>query len=131
MNCTACGKPIPPQTRPGRPRTKCEECSPSRPRRKHAPAPLAPVEPQGAGHNERVVRDRLGALGRLDTVPGAAALDAAVALDAGGVTGSARAALLKEMRTAAAEAGKGASMPGGILGGLRDELAQRRGRRAG
>ena len=127
LTCGNCRSEFPKPAR-GRPPKRCEAC-----RSGAQPANVIPVRhgEATAGRNEATVRARLGAVGRLDTISGAAALDAAIALDTSGVVGSARAALLKEMRTAAAEAEKGAAQPGGILGGLRDELAQRRGRRAG
>ena len=141
MNCVRCGAEIPPQERPGRPRVKCEACSPSRPRRKWKPeqASAAPPAPpvavlalaeavaEGPGRNEAAVRAQLGAVGRLDSIAGAAALDAAIALDSPRIGAVGRATLLKEMRTAAAEALKGAAPAGRLV----DELRAQRARRSG
>ena len=122
--CTKCGAEIPPQDRPGRPRTKCEKCAPPRPRRNPDPAPVVAIH-DGPGRNEAVVRAQLGAAGRLDSIAGAAALDAAIALDSPRIGAMGRATLLKEMRTAAAEALKGAAPAGRLVDELRAKRARR------
>ena len=66
--------------------------------------------------------------GRADSVDGAAALHAARLLDAGGLSGAAIAATLKEMRAAATAATKGALVGTDLVDELR---AKRAGRRAG
>jgi hypothetical protein len=70
----------------------------------------------------------LSAVGREETVDGVAALYAAAVLDEGGagMTGTARASLLKEMRASAASAIKGAAPAASKL----DEIRRRRERRS-
>lgn len=132
--CLDCSVTLPVQTGRGAPRLRCPQCSAKRRGHKppvivvqKAPArppvpPVPPVAPDGtlaAG-----VLAELRAMGRAGTVDGLAAVDAARALDLGGaeLTGSARAALLKEMRTAFTAATAGQAPPAGVL----DELRKRR-----
>ena len=90
---------------------------------------LAPVRGVDGDHVglEVGVRAVLEAAGCAETVSGLAALDAARALDAGGVSGAARAQLLKEMRSAAEAATKAAPPAASLL----DDLRRRRERRTG
>jgi hypothetical protein len=59
----------------------------------------------------------------------AAALDLAEAIDRPGQSGSARAALHRELRSLMGEALRGTDAAGSAVGGYRDELAKRRARR--
>ena len=63
---------------------------------------------------------------RTDTALGQVALSLALRIETGMDTGSAMAALSKELRAALAEAVKGAKKPESGLEGIRDELAARR-----
>jgi hypothetical protein len=67
--------------------------------------------------------------GLLDTWEAGAALDLATAIDGSGQTGSARAALHRELRALMADALRGVNEPGSRVGGMRDELAARRSQR--
>lgn len=129
--CLDCSVTLPVQTGRGAPRLRCATCSAKR--RGHKPpvivvqkAPPAPPAPPVApdGTLAAGVLAELRAMGRAGTVDGLAAVDAARALDLGGaeLTGSARAALLKEMRTAFTAATAGQAPPAGVL----DELRKRR-----
>ena len=119
----ACGRPIvhPPT---GRRRTKCETCSPTKSRTTVVPLPPpgAPVRGTTRMSVGEAVRAELDAVGRLDTVDGAAAVYAADMLDAGGHTGPSAAALLKEVRAAVEAAKKGAQAGASLV----DELRRRR-----
>jgi hypothetical protein len=77
------------------------------------------------------VEDRLREAGMLDTWQGAAALDLADALDWAGGSGSARAALHRELDRAMSNLLRGVDEAGSRVGSARDELAARRARRAG
>jgi hypothetical protein len=126
-----------------------------------APAPptvLAPVEPSstssGGGSSppapeggddeprrpryrqrRRLIADeveaRIVAAGMADTWQAAAALDLADALDWQGGSGSARAALHKQLRDVMADLLRGQDEPGSRVGAMRDEVAERRARRTG
>ncbi len=75
------------------------------------------------------VEDRLRQVGMLDTWQGGAALDIADALDWSGGSGSARAALHRELRSIMGDLLRGVDEPGSKVGGYRDELEARRERR--
>jgi hypothetical protein len=60
----------------------------------------------------------------------AAALDLAETIDEGGGSGSARAALHRELRSVMADALRGTDEAGSAVGGYRNELAERRAKRA-
>ena len=77
------------------------------------------------------VEDRLREAGMVDSWQGAAALDLADALDWQGGSGSARAALHKQLRDVMADLLRGQDEPGSRVGSMRDELAARRARRTG
>lgn len=75
------------------------------------------------------VEDRLREAGMLDSWQGAAALDLADALDWQGGSGSARAALHKQLRDVMHDLLRGQDEPGSKVGAMRDEVAERRARR--
>lgn len=72
------------------------------------------------------VRGELSGAGRLGTALGEVVLMLATRIEAGQDTGSAVAALTREMRASLAEAVKGANAPRSSLASYRDELAARR-----
>jgi hypothetical protein len=94
-------------------------------------------EPQRPRYRQRrrliadEVEARIVAAGMADTWQAAAALDLADALDWTGGSGSARAALHKQLRDVMGDLLRGQDEPGSRVGGMRDELATRRARRAG
>jgi hypothetical protein len=94
-------------------------------------------EPQRPRYRQRrrliadEVEDRLRAADMLDSWQGAAALDLADALDWQGGSGSARAALHKQLRDVMHDLLRGQDEPGSRVGEMRDELAARRARRSG
>jgi hypothetical protein len=98
---------------------------------------LAPVTPAAPGRSARRpsvverVSETLEAVGLAGTWEAAAALDLAESLDAGGGSGSARAALHRELRSTMAGALRGVDDPASRVGSMRNELAERRARRAG
>lgn len=112
-SCSACGSPIPPQKGGGRPRTKCESCSPPRKRdlKRRAPHKLVVVEaaaepeaPSG-GEVEATTRAKLEAAELLDDPSGMAALALARRIDRSMLdTGAGVAALVREHRAALADA---------------------------
>jgi hypothetical protein len=126
MSCRKCGNGLPPQLGPGRRRTMCETCSPRDKRERHKPARVTSL-PSAAGSLAATVVDRLTEAGREDTIDGRAAIAAALVLDSGEHSAAGRAALQREMRTAAADALRGASAGQDLV----DELRARRARRLG
>jgi len=102
-----------------------------------AAAPADDDEPKRPRYRQRrrpvadEVEARLIEAGMLDTWQGAAALDLADSLDYGGGSGSARAALHRELNRAMSELLRGQDEAGSRVGSYRDELASRRARRAG
>jgi len=132
--CVDCPEILQPQIGRGRPRIRCPQCSVKR-RGKSltvAPTPLGPP-PGPESPLEALtglaagVRAELEAAGRADSVDGMAAIHAAETLDRQDVSGAARASLLREMRTAAADALRAAAPAGGVL----DELRRRRDQKSG
>lgn len=112
-SCSACGSPIPPQKGGGRPRTKCETCSPPRKRdlKRRAPHKLVVVdtEPEAeapaAGDVESTTRAKLEAAELLDDPSGMAAIALARRIDRSVLdTGAGVAALVREHRAALADA---------------------------
>ncbi len=107
------------------------------------PTVLAPVEGGGEDEPRRPsyrqrrrkiadeVEDRLQAAGLLGTWQAAQVLDLADALDWRGGSLSARATAHRELERQMSELLRGQSEPGSAVGGMRDELARRRERRAG
>lgn len=77
------------------------------------------------------VEDRLKEAGMLGSWQGAAALDLADSLDWQGGSGSARSALHRELRAIMGDLLRGSAEAGSSVGRMRDELADRRARRAG
>lgn len=138
-----CGSAVPPGRRSGWCSSWCqareEQGLPAEPPPGLTPPTvLTPVPtPPSAGTvraRRSVVDDverRLSDAGLLDTWQAAVALDLAGSLDEGGGSGSARAALVRELRSTMAEALRGVDAAGSTLGGYRDELARRRERRTG
>lgn len=102
------------------PAAEDDEPEPKRPRYRQRRRPIADE-----------VEQRLREVDMLDTWQGAAALDLADALDYAGGSGSARAALHRELNRAMSELLRGQDESGSKVGGYRDELAARRQRRAG
>jgi hypothetical protein len=92
------------------------------------------VEPR-PGVERRSVRDAvdqaLDAAGLLGEWQAAQALDMASAIDGGGASGSALAALHRELRAVMSDVLRGVNDPASRVGGMRDELAARRERRGG
>jgi hypothetical protein len=139
--CVACKiNDVPPQSKPGRPRTKCLECSPprNRPERRqgpvlvlHAPedahtAPSAEPASDPVGVTAATLQ-RLTEAERLATPEGAVALHLARLIDLGDYNAQGAAALAKAHAEALARATAGAkSAPDAI-----DELLERRAQRRG
>jgi hypothetical protein len=106
-----------------------------------SPAPaggtVAPDEPRRPAYRLRrrkiadEVEDRLKAAGLLGTWQAAQVLDLADALDWQGGALSARAAAHRELERQMSELLRGMDEPGSAVGGYRDQLAERRRRRAG
>jgi hypothetical protein len=90
----------------------------------------APVR-RGRESLEDQVRRDLERAGVLDSWEAAAALDIAVTIDTGPGSGSARAALVRELRAVMGDALRGTNDLSTSVGRYRDELASRRERRAG
>ena len=112
-SCSACGSPIPPQKGGGRPRTKCEKCSPPRKRdlKRRAPHKLVVVdaEPEAeapaGGDVESTTRAQLERAELLDDPSGMAAIALARRIDRSVLdTGAGVAALVREHRAALADA---------------------------
>lgn len=116
-SCSACGSPIPPQKGGGRPRTKCETCSPPRKRdlRRRAPHKLVVVDaPEPTPEDDRPIAHggvyaatlaKLEAAELLDDPSGMAALALARRIDRSVLdTGAGVAALVREHRAALADA---------------------------
>lgn len=95
-----------------------------------------PDEPKRPRYRERrrliadEVEARIEQAGMSGTWQAAAALDLADSLDWQGGSGSARAALHKQLRDVMADLLRGQSEPGSKVGAMRDEVAERRARRA-
>lgn len=130
----ACGAEIALPKGRGRPRSKCEACSPPRSKVTSTPGVVTPFVPRAvpstpvapAGGLEASVRATLEQADRIDTPDGAAALYAARMLDQDDHSGTSAATLLREMRSAVAAATKGAATGDDFV----DELRERRRRRA-
>jgi hypothetical protein len=129
--CAGCGVALPPPGQ-GRPRSKCEDCSPRRKRdaRRRGVAQVTALPTQEAAEAPvGVYAATLAALNeceRANSPAGAAALAVAHRLDAGQDSGASVAALAKTLPGLLAEALKGVRAKDGI-----DEIAERRARRAG
>jgi hypothetical protein len=80
---------------------------------------------------EASVREQLEAVGLVESWEGAVALDLASSLDHGGQSGSARAALARELRATMGQLLRGVDEAGSRVGSMRNELAERRAKRAG
>jgi len=126
-NTCGCGREIPPQVGPGRPRTKCDECSPKRIRNRGrasvvrlAPAATGggPAAPEPDGSLSGTVRAQLAAHGRDTTPDGVLALTLAASIDQGTHTGSSLAALAREFRTVLAAALEGTSPEADVIDGI-------------
>jgi hypothetical protein len=89
------------------------------------------VRSESARSVREAVARALEAAGLAGSWEAAQALDLAESLDSGGGSGSARAALHRELRAVMAGALRGVDEPGSQVGALRDEVAERRARRAG
>jgi hypothetical protein len=96
--CGACGREL-----PTRQRKWCDETCRKRGQRAGVAGSVSemPVKP---GRVEKATRSQLEAADRLDTPAGASALVLAAKLDRGGDTGSAIAALVRELRSALVDA---------------------------
>jgi hypothetical protein len=135
-----CPNPIPPQTKPGRPRTKCLECSPPRNRPERRQPPVlqlhAPEDGRTAPNAEpasdatsvtAATLQRLTEAERLATPDGAVVMHLARLIDVGDYNAQGAAALAKAHAEALARATAGAkSAPDAI-----DELLERRAKRRG
>lgn len=133
----ACGRRFTQKPGPGRPRRKCEVCSPPEARRPAAPAlsrPAAVVELQFAAPAAipgprgvvAATQDALEAAGRAETPLGAIALQLARTVVEGGHTASGLAALSKELRSALSAALEGAPQAPDLVDELRERRARRR-----
>lgn len=110
----------------------CSERCKKRAQRGHlaqVPTVLAAGTPAGTALVTAITQE-LEAAGRLDSALGQATLALAQRIEAGQDTGSAVAALSREMRGTLAEALKGAVQAQSTLGQRKDELAARRARGA-
>jgi hypothetical protein len=138
----SCGRRFTPKPGPGRPRRKCEKCSPPEARRSDAPSQSRPAKvvdfglvspvatPTALSGPRGVVeaaQDALEAAGRAETPLGAIALQLAKTVVEGGHTASGLAALSKELRSALEAALAGAPAAPDLV----DELKERRERRRG
>ena len=105
--CSDCGGPLPKRTGGGRPRIFCENCSPSRRRKKPervTPLPaIVTTEPQG-NSCEAATREALESVDRVDTPMGQAALALARAVDSGQESGSGLAAVVARLDATIASA---------------------------
>jgi hypothetical protein len=148
--CT-CGGRIPAGRRDGFCSSWCKTrdaqgLPPSTPPPAVPPTVLAPVgsapalgedEPQRPSYRQNrrkiadEVQERLRAADLLDTWQAAQVLDLADALDWQGGSLSARATAHRELERQMSELLRGQNEPGSAVGGMRDELARRRERRAG
>ena len=124
--CSECGGPLPPPTQ-GRPRTKCETCSPPRLRdvkrrapHKLGPLPDAPSAPV-AGVYDAVLAELTDA-DRVQTVAGQRALFLAARMESNIDSGASMAALDRQLGAAVAEAVKNAKRASDPL----DEIRRRR-----
>lgn len=126
--CKMCGAPLPLPSGRGRPRTKCESCSPSV--RKQRPATVVPggVTPGGV---LAATRSDLAAAGVEFTHLGQAALHLAAAIDSGDEHGAGLAALVKQWRDTMRVALPSDQADTDPIQALRDELAARRDSNAG
>lgn len=126
-----CGAQLPPFLGKGRPRKYCTDCNPVRTRhdkpKVSASVTSLPAPERLTSTLEDAVRSELEAFGRADSPDGVAALYAARMLEAGGHTGSAASALLREMRASVTAATKGASTGADLVDELRAKRAKRRG----
>lgn len=127
--CAKCSGPMPPHVGPGRPRTVCFTCRPSR--AKAAPAaPAAAVtapamlEVQAGGLYEATLRE-LSDSGIPHTAEALAVLALARRIDAGEDTGSGLAAMVKQWHASKAQAMQGVAVPNDPV----DELRSRRDRK--
>ena len=89
------------------------------------PSPAHPSQFSPPRSVASVVRRTLEAASLVDTWEGAAALDLASAMDAG-PSGSARAALARELRAVMGDLMTGVDEAGSRVGAYRDEMAERR-----
>ncbi len=128
--CRDCGAEIPPQIGRGRPRVRCEACSPSKVEQRPAPVVKMPLQlPTPADCPNtfyEAIYQKLAEVGQQDSVYAVIALRAADTID-GGVSGSAEAVLLDRVSRNVEMAMKGAPRAASKL----DELRQRRERRTG
>lgn len=131
--CSGCGVALPAPSGSGRPRSKCETCSPPRRRdtRRRAPHKLAEVEalpaPAAATGVYGATLTELESAGRAGTSAGQAALILADQLVNGSHSGAGYAALVKELRATLDAALEGAAVAADPL----DELKRRRDQKIG
>jgi hypothetical protein len=85
-----------------------------------------PSPAESSGELASSIRRTLTDAGRLDTWQGQAALSIAARIDAGEDSGSAIAALQRELRATMVEAMRGVGAPRSAVSAMRDELAARR-----
>lgn len=127
-SCSVCGGPLPVVRGRGRPRTKCEACSPVREaniRRaeENKVRPLPPVQSSTPiGSLAEATHARLEAAGLLDDPSGVAALILAAQIDARADSGASMAALVRQHGASMADAVGRAAVADDPL----DELARRR-----
>ena len=123
VNTCRCGSVIPPQAGPGRPRRRCEECSPRRPRSPVPAAPKAVVTairrtPAAGASLVESTRARLAEVGRDGSPEGLVALLLAGELENGGGSQSGLAALAKQFQVALDVATKDAGAQADVIDGI-------------
>ena len=96
-----------------------------------APVVLVPQRSSGRLSQVERVEAALEAAGQADSWEAGVALDLAERLDTEGMSGSARAAVARELRAVMGEALRGTVDTRSAVGRKRDELARRREQRAG
>lgn len=107
--CAKCGGPMPVQTGRGRRRVKCEKCAPSRTKKASPrPTPVNEGERRGLLH---AVRMELRAARSEDSAAGQAALLLAERVEFGENSGSAVAAMVRQMHESLTLATAGAEEP--------------------
>lgn len=122
MRCSKCGKALPVQTGRGRRRTKCEDCSPSRPRPERRQPVVALPGVATSGEVEAATRVELEQADRDGSPDGVVALQMAKLIDAGQYTAQGAAALVKAHAEAMTRAMRNAAVAGDVV----DELLERR-----
>ena len=133
--CSKCGRQMPMENRPGPKRKMCQDCSPSRPRRKSdgvVEVAVSPVMSAAPGSVFEATRAELHAAGTANSALGMTALALAERIDSGEEKGAGLASLAKQFESVMRSCGPKAEQADDPLQRLlnRDELSQRRERRS-